>query len=1388
MPATVLSSLGRGAALALCLVAAADLAPSADTQPLRLPPDTAEVLGVDPAVPVAMQTVFTRDPRSADHPDLDVVRVDVGNVARHRWLFAIHTAAPYTLSNAGLILYLDTDAEARTGRTDMGCEFMFAHDRGAPSVRAFAPDGSGATGRSPRLSLLDGVLLLCVDAEIKQQAGHSVLRFSVLSETAQPHATVSSTGWIEGAGPPDSEREPVKLLADVTADENFEVTEGLDLIWKLQADPANLCFRTPEAELHNFAYYDAEYRWWAVTGGEGSITIVVPRAGRFYPAVVVYDSGGREIYELQVNGQRLGAFVAAQDDRRQRIHFLSHAVDFAGGEKLTVRTGGEGRHITEDIMLLAARPPVRGRRFALLEPQATGINESGARLTWITTWPAACRIIYNDGRKRQVITEETALANHRVYLSDLRPGATYQWRIEAPRPDGGVVYSPVQRFAATAPRPVRGTVSRARFAVHVQNPYDYPLEGTPITNGVPFAQGELGDASHVRLLDGAGREVPLQAKTTMRWRDGSIKWLLLDFQADLPAGQTSDYYVEYGFAVRRAEPDRGLSLTRKQDTLTVRTGRLIATFDRSLSGFPVRLAYLPDGDSGPGYELVTDHRMGLELRDTQGKLYDTRHAPDSLEVEEEGPLRCVVKTSGHHRSADGARLFTYRNRFVFYAGSPLVRLYTTWGNDQPEAFTHVEGLSLQLGAPPGYSRWVLGLANGPAAHGSGPMSLSQLKDDVFTLESSAGRTEGGQAAGWVNIANDHQGLTLMVRDFWQLYPKAIRLDADGTLHLDLLPDFAPETYAGCSELDLIKLYYYLQGGQYKLRQGMTKQHEVLLCPHHGRPVAATAGLAQSWQDPPLAVCDPERYCDTQVFGEILPATTGRWPEYEKVCEQVYAGYIAHQQANRSYGMLNYGDQFGERRVNWANGEYDHHHAFLMQFIRSGDPRWYRLGERAARHAIDVDTAHYGAHAGGEWIHAMGHTGGYFTAQYEGFGIPGGGFTPSHTWTEGFTDWYALSGDPTAAENAALVADYYDGAYLNNYDFSNCRDNGWHLLFTLAAFRATGDPYYLNAARIIVERTLERQSPGGGWHRQMVPGHCLDWPRHRGEANFMLGVLANGLEEYYREVGDERVAAAVRGAAKQVVEELWVPEVNGFRYTSCPNMTGYVANNDMTAEVLFFAYRVGGERLYGEIAMRAMRAAFEDGIGSIAHLRWTPHILYNMDLLAREGLDPGPLRTQRASSARPTPLPPPLADLPADRKTIVQAESFVAQGDGEVRLFGDRFGADGQMLSYWEASVGHWLEWEIPVAVAGDYIIYLKYCSGSSEAPHRALLLDGASPGPAYDDMVLAPTGGFCTHKDNWVFYAAGGGQPVHLTAGTHRLRLVNRGGGVGLDYLLLVRQ
>lgn len=1214
-------------ALGLALAGTPSFAQDADGD--GLPDAVEEQLGTDKALAETLTPLGTFPAGNTEaarrFPELDIVRVDFGNVAKDRWLWAVHFAKPYTFANSLLIIYLDADNDPATGRKGMGCEVMLSHRRGVPGISAFAPDGSPGEGSLPRVALVNGVLYLCHDGAIKQEGGHSIFRFSVLSETAEPHAFVDSTGWLQAKAPPNSEREKVIMLDDITENENFEVTEGLDLIWQLQANPANIVLSSVQGELQGMAYYDAEYRWPAVRGANGTITLKVPRGGTFYPAVVVYDTAGKEAYELLVEGKRVGRFLAAEDDRRQRIFFLSQPIEFQGGERLTLRTGAVGQHITEDILLLAERPPVRRRTFEIRYIQAEHVRHQGEekmRLTWITTWPVACTVEYGPSPENlQRVAEERPLANHRLYLSGLERGTTYRFRIVAPRPDGQTVASPEMAFTFAPPPLPKGKAQRERLSLRVENPYDFPWTAFPITSGVPFAQGELADPASVRLLNREGQEVPLQAQATMRWRDGSVKWLLLSFLATVGAKQTAEYTLEYGSQVSRRTFPTPLRALRQGETLVVETGPLRVRFDAAKSGLPTEIWFDADGDGEFKEEEELTGGRGMEawVKDEQGHLYTAAHPPERLEVEEEGPVRVVVKVEGHHRSEDGAReFFAYTHRFVFYAGLPFVRFYHAWGNDREEAeFTLFEGLGIRVplskGAP---WEWRVGLGQGQTMSGRGFLALDQWRDDGYGL-TPALPTPPRRADGWLQALNGRWGVTVAVRDFWQLYPKSLRFTPEG-LEVDLCPDFPPGTYDGCTKLEEIKWFYALMGGRYKVRLGLRKQHEMMLLFH---PAAGEEALrwAEAFQEPLIAVCPPERYCESQVFGEVLPATTGRWPDYEEVCERVYRNYVRQREEGREYGMFNFGDQWGERRVNWANGEYDHTWALLLQFVRTGERRWYFLADRAARHFLDVDTCHFGPRRGGYWVHAMGHTGDYFTEPYEGSGIPRGGFTVSHTWTEGFFAWFALSGDPTAWEAATMIADYYDGAYLNNYDYSNCRDNGWHLILTLAAYRATNDPYYLNAARIIVERTLERQTPGGGWHRQMVPGHCYDMPRHRGEANFMLGVLANGLWEYFREVPDPRVAEALIGGAKQVVQELWVEEVNGFRYTSCPNMKGYIANNDMTTPMLFFAHRVGGERRFAEIALRAMKAAFAGGIGSIAHLRWAPRLLYHMDLLRQEGI-------------------------------------------------------------------------------------------------------------------------------------------------------------------------
>src|SRR5438105_752684 len=60
----------------------------------------------------------------------------------------------------------------------------------------------------------------------------------------------------------------------------------------------------------------------------------------------------------------------------------------------------------------------------------------------------------------------------------------------------------------------------------------------PVTFGVPLPQGAARDDVTWQLLD-ADRAYPVQAETLDRWPDGSIRWLLVDSQVDVPEGASA---------------------------------------------------------------------------------------------------------------------------------------------------------------------------------------------------------------------------------------------------------------------------------------------------------------------------------------------------------------------------------------------------------------------------------------------------------------------------------------------------------------------------------------------------------------------------------------------------------------------------------------------------------------------------------------------------------------------------------------------------------------------------------------------------------------------------------------------------------------------------------
>jgi hypothetical protein len=117
----------------------------------------------------------------------------------------------------------------------------------------------------------------------------------------------------------------------------------------------------------------------------------------------------------------------------------------------------------------------------------------------------------------------------------------------------------------------------------------------PVTTGIPIPRGELASAQGARLLLG-GREVPAQFRAAGLWRPGeNVKWLLVDFQADLAAKGTAEYILEYGEGVApKAKPKDAVEIKADERKFEVLTGA--ATFWISRERFSLfELVNLDDG-------------------------------------------------------------------------------------------------------------------------------------------------------------------------------------------------------------------------------------------------------------------------------------------------------------------------------------------------------------------------------------------------------------------------------------------------------------------------------------------------------------------------------------------------------------------------------------------------------------------------------------------------------------------------------------------------------------------------------------------------------------------------------------------------------------------------
>lgn len=923
---------------------------------------------------------------------------------------------------------------------------------------------------------------------------------------------------------------------------------------------------------------------------------VIRASGNFYLGFTMYAEAGRdEPVEMRIGHLSVAHARVAPPDNRLHLFVAPERARFRGGERVQLVTGAtEGPCRIEHLVLLPRRPRPSPQELEVLHPHVD-LSRTGpaveARITWITNRPARGHLRWRQGRAkwRQVGIPGPAVS-HEIVLDSLAPGRSHAYDIRLEDETGVLDVAHHGSFRTDMAVPVSRT---RRASLALQGRRSGP-SAWPVSVGVPFPRGAVGSTTQLRLLDGRRRELPLQARPLALWPDDSVRWALLDFEGDGREGLS----VQYGRDVCPEPVPTPLTATPSETGIAVNTGPMRVDFPRDATVLP-GLVSLRQGDGTYRALTPTDARPAVRVVADDGaddsRVYEAG-APESVELEEAGPMRACVQIVVPHLNAAGATLFRSIFRVHLFRGRDLVRVLHTFENDvTQEEFTCIRALEVRAdfdvgGAPQAR----LGRHRCRAAK-TRSLSLQQTHDNRFTVMLGRQTLQRGRRAdGRAELHGEEARVTLALRDFWQNYPKGIEVDARG-IALQICPPLAPDAYPrGGEEED--RLYYYLLDGKYRLRCGTARTCEFYFGFGQGTSAAVMVSNAQT---PPLYSVSLPAFNRSRALTRLPAKDPSPYPPYEQWVEAAQSAYAEDRRESRAYGMLNYGDWFGERTYNWGNQEYDAAWCFLQEYLRGGHPDFYTWSEEAARHLADVDTCHHSPRReaiGEQYVHCVGHVGGYYPEGYRERAIFTGRWSPSHTWVEGLFLYHLLSGDERARECAFKTCDLLVGDLLNHYDFTNCRNSGWHLIHLSAAYRATGRRVYLNAARIVVERVLERQRASGGWDRLMVPGHCYCTPpRHTGNAGFMVGVLMVGLKRYHEATGDRRVARTIVRAADYCIDTMWVPEKRAFRYTCCPHSSVGGGADMRILKGVAAAYRFSREPRFQEVLLAGVQSAMERGL-------------------------------------------------------------------------------------------------------------------------------------------------------------------------------------------------
>lgn len=707
---------------------------------------------------------------------------------------------------------------------------------------------------------------------------------------------------------------------------------------------------------------------------------------------------------------------------------------------------------------------------------------------------------------------------------------------------------------------------------------------------IPVRQGELKSLDKVQILQ-KGKAVPIQKKVTSRYADGSIRYLLLRFLADLPGNQRE--ILECDFYSEKEAEQVELDCERVTNGVIIRNRFLTVEIQNKTKHL---FSSLKAGEKNYRAEQF----VGPYLKTGDGKEYQMVFG--NWDVKEEGAVYIRIGCKGVAIQKDSfeKEVVTFECNLGFYAESQDIevsfRLINSTDNLLPIAslgfiLLSEEGveqeldLSLSIGKRKADSTGC-GDLNGSFCQ-NGIYETTGIRD-LFAIETEIGTDTVRTCVGRSNYktkfligrdgravdftidansllqeANEHYaevfygtffvdrteadgGVSATIYQAQQNFPKAVKADQNG-IYIMLVPE-------GVNHVEM--------------ESGMSREQKFLLHFHTAKESLKEIdhqSLMYQMKDRPYI--RPEVFQKAGVMPDIFIEPEKQNPEVEIALIGRCDGH------GRSYGMMCWGDTpdmnyttqgRGKGMLVWGNNEYDFPHACAMQYARTGERRFLDYMLVTAQHWMDVDVCHYSKNSlylGGQWEHTRRH-------------VKDGVMVCSHEWVEGLLDYYHFTGDERGYQTAIGIGEnvlaLLETPMYQTAGESNARETGWALRTLVALYVETHEKRWLEKCEWIVKQFMVWKEEYGEWLAPYTDNTLV-------RVGFMISIAVGSLMRYYRIFPSEELKQLLLEAVDDLVDHAMLP-CGLFYYKELPSLNR-LGTNGLLLEALTVAYELSGDVSY-----------------------------------------------------------------------------------------------------------------------------------------------------------------------------------------------------------------